>query len=108
MATEVAVPAARAVGRQGRQPSNVGAIAAKASPDLVDINTALSYQGGEAAGTGIVLTSDGVVLTNNHVIAGATRVRVTDVGNGQTYTGTVVGYDRAHDIAVIQLQGASD
>jgi S1-C subfamily serine protease len=87
-------------------PSNAKSIAAKAAPSLVDINTALSYQNDEAAGTGIVLTSDGVVLTNNHVIAGATRVSATDVGNGHTYTATVVGYDRAHDIAVLQLQGA--
>jgi S1-C subfamily serine protease len=87
-------------------PSNVSSIAAKASPALVDIDTALSYQGGQAAGTGIVLTSNGVVLTNNHVIAGATRVTATDVGNGRTYTATVAGYDRSHDIAVLELQGA--
>jgi S1-C subfamily serine protease len=87
-------------------PGNVGAIAAKASSSLVDINTALSYPRGAAAGTGIVLTPDGVVLTNNHVIAGATQVSATDVGNGHTYTATVVGYDRSHDIAVLQLQGA--
>ncbi len=89
-------------------PSNASAIAAKASPDLVDINTDLTYQGGEAAGTGIVLSSDGMILTNNHVISGATRIRVTDVGNGQTYTGVVMGYDRSHDIAVIKLQSASN
>ena len=73
---------------------NTAAIAAKASPALVDIDTDLSYQGGEAAGTGIVLTSDGMVLTNNHVISGATQIRATDVGNGHTYTAMVVGYDR--------------
>jgi S1-C subfamily serine protease len=89
-------------------PSNISSIAAKASPALVDINTALSYQGGQAAGTGIVLTSDGVVLTNNHVISGATRVSATDVGNGRTYSATVVGYDRSHDIAVLKLQGAQN
>jgi S1-C subfamily serine protease len=89
-------------------PSNLSSIAAKAAPSLVDINTALSYQGGQAAGTGIVLTSDGVVLTNNHVILGATRVAATDVGNGRTYTATVIGYDRSHDIAVLQLQGAQN
>jgi S1-C subfamily serine protease len=89
-------------------PSNISSIAAKAAPSLVDINTTLSYQGGQAAGTGIVLTSSGVVLTNNHVIAGATRITATDVGNGRSYTATVVGYDRAHDIAVLQLQGAQN
>ncbi len=88
-------------------PSNTSAIATKVSPDLVDIATDLTYEHGEAFGTGIVLTSKGLILTNNHVISGATRVRVTDVGNHQTYTGSVVGYDRAHDVAVVQLQNAS-
>ncbi len=73
----------------------------------MDVNTTLGYQGAEAAGTGIVLTSNGLVLTNNHVIDGATRVSVTDVGNGQVYKATVVGYDRTRDIAVLQLQSAS-
>jgi S1-C subfamily serine protease len=55
----------------------------------------------------MVLTSNGQVLTNNHVVEGATNIRVTDIGNGQTYRAGVVGYDRTHDIAVLQLKGAS-
>jgi S1-C subfamily serine protease len=82
-------------------------IAAKTDPGLVDIYTNLALQGGEAAGTGQVLTSNGEVLTNNHVIDGATSIRATDIGNGRTYTAKVVGYDRTKDIAVIQLQNAS-
>ncbi|MBV8949447.1 MAG: trypsin-like peptidase domain-containing protein [Actinobacteria bacterium] len=74
---------------------------------VVDVNTTLGYQGAQAAGTGIVLTSNGEVLTNNHVVEGATTISVTDVGNGRTYGATVVGYDVAHDIAVLQLTGAS-
>jgi len=73
----------------------------------VDINTILNYGGGSAAGTGIVLTSSGVVLTNNHVIEGATTIKAVDVGSGRTYTATVVGADKGDDIAVLQLQGAS-
>ena len=88
-------------------PSDTGGIAAKASPALVDINTDLSYEGGEAAGTGIVLTPTGLVLTNNHVISGATRIQATDVGNGHSYTGQVLGYDRSHDVALVQLEGAT-
>jgi len=88
-------------------PSNITGIAAKISPDLVDINTNLSYQDEQAAGTGMVLTSNGEILTNNHVIDGATSISVTDVGNGQTYKANVVGYDRTGDVAVIQLVGAS-
>jgi S1-C subfamily serine protease len=76
-------------------------------PGLVDIDTTLGYDQEEAAGTGIVLTSSGEVLTNNHVIEGATSISVTDVGNGKTYTASVVGYDRTQDIAVLQLHNAS-
>jgi len=82
-------------------------IAAKVAPGLVDVNTTLGYQNGRAAGTGMVLTSSGEILTNNHVIEGATAISVTDIGNGRTYAATVVGYDQAADIAVLQLQGAS-
>ena len=82
-------------------------IAARVSPGLVDVVSTLGDQNAEAAGTGLVLTSTGEVLTNNHVINGATSVSVTDIGNGKTYTATVVGYDKSHDIAVLQLQNAS-
>jgi S1-C subfamily serine protease len=74
---------------------------------LVDINTTLSFQNAQAAGTGIVLTSTGEILTNNHVVAGATSISVTDIGNGRTYTASVVGYDTTADVAVLQLNGAS-
>jgi S1-C subfamily serine protease len=73
----------------------------------VDINTTLGYQQAEAAGTGIVLTANGEILTNNHVINGATSISVTDIGNGKTYKANVVGYDRTDDIAVLQLVNAS-
>src|SRR5215831_1928714 len=82
-------------------------IASRVSPGLVDVTSTLGYAGATAAGTGIVLTSNGEVLTNNHVINGATSVSVTDIGNGKTYKATVVGYDASHDIAVLQLSGAS-
>ena len=88
-------------------PSDVAAIAAKVAPALADVNSAFGYQNASGAGTGIVLTSTGEILTNNHVIDGATSTTVTDVGNGKTYSAAVVGYDSAHDIAVLQLHGAS-
>ena len=88
-------------------PSDVDAIAAKVDPGLVDVNMTLGYQQEQAAGTGIVLSSNGVILTNNHVIDGATSISVTDVGNHKTYTASVVGYDRTKDIAVLQLHNAS-
>jgi S1-C subfamily serine protease len=83
-------------------------IASKVSPGLVDINTTLGYSNEKAAGTGMVLTSTGEILTNNHVIDGATSISVTDIGNGKTYQASVVGYDASKDIAVLQLQGASN
>src|SRR5215475_12211614 len=82
-------------------------IAAKVNPGLVDVVSTLGYQGAKAAGTGMVLTPNGEVLTNNHVIDGATSVKAVDVGNGRTYAAKVVGYDKSHDVAVLQLQGAS-
>jgi S1-C subfamily serine protease len=87
--------------------SQTDAIAAKISPALVDINSTFGYQGAQGAGTGIVLTSNGEVLTNNHVINGATKITATDVGNGKTYTATVLGYDDSHDVALLKLNGAS-
>ncbi len=88
-------------------PSNIAAIAAKVDPALVNITSTFGFQGAEGAGTGIVLTADGEILTNNHVIDGASSISVTDVGNGRTYQGTVVGYDTSKDIAVVQLANAS-
>jgi len=82
-------------------------IASRVDPALVDVVSTDGYQGAASAGTGIVLSSNGEVLTNNHVIDGATSIKVTDIGNGKTYTATVVGYDASHDVAVIQLQDAS-
>ncbi len=94
-------------GMAGATPLTTSQIAARTDPGLVDVVSTLGYQQGEAAGTGLVLTSSGEVLTNNHVIEGATSVTVTDVGNGHSYRAAVVGYDQTKDIAVLQLQGAS-
>ncbi len=88
-------------------PLDANAIAAKVDPGVVDVNTVLGFQNARAAGTGIILTATGLVLTNNHVIADATQISVTSVGNGRTYQASVVGYDRAEDVAVIQLKNAS-
>src|SRR5215813_4731321 len=82
-------------------------IAAKVNPGLVDVVSTVGYQGAKAAGTGMVLTPTGEVLTNNHVIDGATSIKAIDVGNGRTYAAKVVGYDKSHDVSVLQLQGAS-
>jgi S1-C subfamily serine protease len=84
-------------------------IASKVDPSLVDVTSTLGDEpeAETAMGTGMVLSSNGLVLTNNHVINGATAISVTDIGNGKTYKATVVGYDESQDIAVLQLSGAS-
>ncbi len=76
------------------------------TPSVVNIDTVVDYGTAQAAGTGIVLTSDGYVLTNHHVVQGATKLTGT-VGNGKTYDATVVGYDTSSDLAVIKLNDAS-
>ena len=87
------------------------ALAARSTPSIgtgvVVINTNLGLQGGAAAGTGMVLTSSGEVLTNNHVIRGATSIRVVIPGTKHAYTAKVVGYDVADDVAILKAAGAS-
>ncbi|HME66759.1 MAG TPA: trypsin-like peptidase domain-containing protein [Streptosporangiaceae bacterium] len=83
------------------------AIVTKVKPDLVIINTNLQFDSEAAAGTGMVINADGLVLTNNHVIDGSTKITATVAATGRTYSATVVGYDKTGDIALIQLQNAS-
>jgi len=85
----------------------VQAVISTVKPGLVIINTTLQYNGETAAGTGMVLDAGGLVLTNNHVIDGATRITATVASTGMTYPATVVGYDTTGDIALIRLQNAS-
>src|ERR1019366_5616787 len=73
---------------------------------VVDIDTSLGG-GAAAAGTGMVLTSYGLILTNDHVVNGGQAVSVRLTATGTTYPATVVGQDTVHDIAVLQLQGAT-
>ncbi|HKV67445.1 MAG TPA: trypsin-like peptidase domain-containing protein [Gaiellales bacterium] len=81
---------------------------ARVGSGVVVIETNLGYQDAQAAGTGMVLTSSGTVLTNNHVIRGATQIRVVDPTTGRKYKAQVVGYDTADDVAVLQAGGASN
>ncbi len=100
-------PSGTAPSTGGSGPTDASSIAARVDPGLVDVNTTVDYGAAEAAGTGMVLTSNGEVLTNNHVIDGATSISVTDVGNGRTYAATVVGYSVTKDVAILRLTGAS-
>ncbi|MFC6359351.1 trypsin-like peptidase domain-containing protein [Luteococcus peritonei] len=78
---------------------------AEQSVGVVLISTASSSAQG--AGSGMVLSSDGYVLTNYHVVQSSTRVRVEVASTRKTYTATVVGHDAGHDVALLKLQDAS-
>jgi S1-C subfamily serine protease len=88
--------------------TDLDAVAAAVDPGVADL-TIKRTSGAVSAGTGIVLTPNGEVLTNDHVIEGALTITATVGGAGgiRTFTGTVLGDDDDHDIALIQLQGAS-
>jgi S1-C subfamily serine protease len=82
-------------------------VATKVDPGLVDITSTFSTQGSTAMGTGMILTSGGLVLTNNHVIEDASSISARDVATNTTYQATVVGYDLTKDVALLQLTNAS-
>ncbi|MFC5952623.1 S1C family serine protease [Pseudonocardia lutea] len=83
----------------------VQAAAAKASPSTVDIRVNTGQ--GTAEGSGVILTSDGDVLTNNHVVAGSTgKIQVT-LADGSQHSASIVGTSPSYDLAVIKLDGVS-
>jgi S1-C subfamily serine protease len=86
---------------------NVSAVTAKVEPGVVDITAVDGDENATSAGTGMILTSSGEVLTNNHVINGATSITAQVDGVGTKYAAKVVGYDVTQDIALLQLQNAS-
>jgi S1-C subfamily serine protease len=86
---------------------NAQALAVKVDPAIVDVTSQLKYNNATAEGTGVVISPNGLVLTNNHVIDEATSVSATLVVSGKTYTAKVLGYDSTDDVALLQLQGAS-
>jgi len=86
---------------------NASALAAKVDPGIVDVVSQLKYSDATAYGTGMIISSSGLVLTNNHVVDEATSVSATLVVTGKTYTVLVIGYDSTDDVALLQLVGAS-
>lgn len=98
------------------QPGSAGGTNASTSLTTTDVTDELARgvvlidtttTNGAAAGTGMILTSDGQVLTNYHVVDGSTDIQVTIASTGKTYTATVIGHDAARDVALLQLTGAS-
>jgi S1-C subfamily serine protease len=85
-------------------PRDAASASAVVGPQIVDIDAKLGFQSAIGAGTGIVIDPS-VILTNNHVVAGATDLTARSIANGQVFPANVIGYDRQHDIAVLQLAG---
>jgi S1-C subfamily serine protease len=84
---------------------NDEAVYEEVEPGIVDVTANLQYLQETAEGTGFVIdAAAGLVLTNNHVIDGAASVTVTLVTSGTSYPARVVGYDPAHDVALLQIR----
>lgn len=84
-----------------------GAADFAAETGVVEIQARYGLTGGGGAGTGMVLTPGGEVLTNNHVVRGATQIRVRIPRSGRTYRASVLGYSIQADVALLELAGAS-
>ncbi|MEI5099188.1 trypsin-like peptidase domain-containing protein [Streptomyces sp. PmtG] len=82
----------------------VSGVAAAVTPSTVEINA--TTNAGKSTGSGVIITSDGEIITNNHVISGATSITVK-TSDGKTYRAKTVGTDSAKDLALIKLEGAS-
>ncbi|MFE2879092.1 S1C family serine protease [Streptomyces roseus] len=81
----------------------VAGVAEQVSPSVVRIDTRTGS--GQGTGSGIVVTADGEIVTNNHVVDGATEIQVT-MSDGKKYPAKTVGTDPGKDLALIKLQGA--
>jgi S1-C subfamily serine protease len=101
-------PAPRATGPGQAAAINATRLAAAIGPAVVNINTRLDALegGGRAAGTGMIISRNGEIVTNNHVVQGADTVGVTIRGHG-AHPAAVIGTDPAADIAVLRVSGLS-
>jgi S1-C subfamily serine protease len=104
--TQLPVPRVAATSRAPLDAEDTAELLNEVRPTLVDIDS-YTGNGGSESGTGIVLSTRGLVLTNAHVIADAADIRATDLGEGYTYQARVLGANLEHDIALIQLTDAA-
>ena len=101
------IPAQHKAPAAGDLNLNQQSVESRVEPGLVDITATLKYQSETAEGTGMVISPDGLVLTNNHVIDNSTSVYASLVDSGRTYQARVIGYDATADVALLQLVNAS-
>jgi serine protease Do len=95
--------------------SDVQSVLAKVEPGVVNVRTQGFSQNEffqpepqQGAGTGMIITPDGDVLTNAHVVAGATNIKVTLTTDNSTHDAVLLGSDPSADVAVIKIQGVSN
>ena len=81
----------------------VAGVAKAVSPSIVEISA--TSNAGQSTGSGVVITSGGEIITNNHVVSGASAIKV-QLSNGKSYTAKVVGTDSKKDLALIKLENA--
>ncbi|MEV5428288.1 trypsin-like peptidase domain-containing protein [Streptomyces sp. NPDC052701] len=86
------------------QKGTIAGVAETVGPSIVEINA--TSNAGSSTGSGVVITGDGEIITNNHVVSGASRIKVT-TSDGRSYTAETVGTDSGKDLALIKLEGAS-
>ncbi|MDK1347488.1 trypsin-like peptidase domain-containing protein [Streptomyces sp. 378] len=86
------------------QKGTVAGVAKAVSPSIVEISA--DSNAGSSTGSGVIITSDGEIVTNNHVVAGASQIKAT-TSDGKTYTAKIVGTDSKKDLALIKLENAS-
>ncbi|WP_051853061.1 S1C family serine protease [Streptomyces aureocirculatus] len=82
----------------------VAGVASAVSPSIVEIKA--TGGAGKSTGSGVIITSDGEIVTNNHVVSGASEITV-QTSDGKTYKAEIVGTDSKKDLALIKLEGAS-
>ncbi|MFI1421853.1 S1C family serine protease [Streptomyces sp. NPDC020731] len=86
------------------QKGTVSGVAKAVTPSIVEINA--TSNAGSSTGSGVIITSDGEIITNNHVVSGASSIKVR-TSDGKTYTAEIVGTDSSKDLALIKLRDAS-
>jgi S1-C subfamily serine protease len=86
------------------QKGTVSGVAKAVSPSIVEISA--DSNAGSSTGSGVIITGDGEIITNNHVISGASQIKVT-TNDGKSYSAKVVGTDSKKDLALIKLENAA-
>jgi putative serine protease PepD len=99
-----ALPAAPGAAAPDARARAIRQIYATASPSVVSVR--VREGGGSASGTGFVIDSNGTIVTNAHVVAGATQVQVRFDDNGQEVDADVLGSDQSSDVAVLRVDAS--